>query len=140
MSASATDLVTADQAAVQLTQVQPRRRLRAAMAATRLGRGLIALLFVGAGIAKLTGPAPFLAHMAQHGVPGALLWAVAALEIGAGTAVLLGWRLRFSAGALALFCLATAFVFHLNLADHAERTSFFKDLAIGGGLMILAAS
>jgi putative oxidoreductase len=108
------------------------------MGVVLLGRGLIAMLFILAGIAKLTGPAPFLAHMAQHGVPGVLLWAVAALEIGAGTAVLLGWRLRYSAGALALFCLATAFVFHLNLADHVERSTFFKDLAIGGGLMTLA--
>jgi putative oxidoreductase len=102
------------------------------------GRGLIALLFILAGGAKVAGPAPFLAHMAQHGVPGMLLYAVAALEIGAGTAVLLGWRLRWSAGALALFCVATALVFHLNLADHAERTSFFKDLAIAGGLAVLA--
>lgn len=104
-----------------------------------LGRGLVAMLFILAGFAKLTGPAPFLAHMAQHGVPGLLIWPVAALEVGAGAAVLLGWRLRWSAGALALFCIATAFVFHLNQSDHAERTSFVKDLAISGGLMALAA-
>lgn len=117
----------------------PAPRMRAAMAAAILGRALIALLFIGAGVTKLTGPAPYLAHMAQHGVPGLLLDAVAALEIGAGAAVLLGWRLRWSAGALGLFCIATALVFHLNLADHAERTSFFKDLAIAGGLLAMAA-
>jgi hypothetical protein len=34
---------------------------------------------------------------------------------------------------------ATAFGFHLNLADKAERTLFIKDLAIAGALMVIAA-
>ncbi|HEX9470288.1 MAG TPA: hypothetical protein VF957_12170, partial [Bradyrhizobium sp.] len=50
-----------------------------------------------------------------------------------------GWQLPISAGALALFCVATAFVFHLDLADKAERTLFVKDLAIAGALMVIAA-
>jgi putative oxidoreductase len=98
----------------------------------------VAALFILAGIAKLIGPAPFLAHMAQHNVPAILIWPVIALEIGAGVAVLLGWRLPFSAGALAGFCVVTAFVFHLNFGDKAERTLFLKDLAIGGGLAFMA--
>jgi putative oxidoreductase len=35
--------------------------------------------------------------------------------------------------------LSTAFGFHLNLADKAERTLFIKDLAIAGALMVIAA-
>jgi putative oxidoreductase len=31
-------------------------------------------------------------------------------------------------------------VFHLDLADKAERTLFVKDLAIAGALMVIAAS
>ena len=114
--------------------------MMARTAALVAGRALIALLFIGAGVSKVLGPAPFLAHMAEHHVPGVLLPAVAALEVGAGAAVLLGWRLLYSAGALAAFCIATALVFHTNLGDHAERTSFFKDLAIAGGLAALAAT
>jgi len=30
-------------------------------------------------------------------------------------------------------------VFHFDLADKAERTSFFKDLALGGALIVIAA-
>jgi len=105
-----------------------------------LGRALIAFLFVPAGVLKLTGPRPFLDHMAQHHVPGVLLPAVAALEIGAGVLVLVGWQGRWAALALAAFCLATAFVFHFDLGDKVERTQFVKDLAIAGGLFILAAS
>jgi len=106
---------------------------------TYAGRALLALLFILAGVAKLTGPKPFLDHMAQHNVPGLLLPAVAALEIGGGLLVLSGWQARWAGLALAAFCVATAFVFHLGWAEKAERTLFFKDLAIAGGLLLLAA-
>ena len=102
-----------------------------------VGRALIALLFIPAGIAKFTVPAPFLAHMAAHGVPGNLLPLVALLEVTAGFAVLTGLWIRPAALVLGAFCVSTAFLFHLNFADHAERSLFLKDLAIAGGLLIL---
>jgi putative oxidoreductase len=104
-----------------------------------LGRAMIAFLFVSAGIAKIVGPKPFLDHMAEHRVPGLLLPAVIALEIGAGALVLAGWQTRWAALALGVFCVATAFVFHFDFADKVERTQFVKDLAIAGGLFCLAA-
>ena len=106
---------------------------------TIVGRTLLALLFILAGAAKIAGPQPFLDHMAAHHIPGVLLPLVIALELGAGLALLLGWQLSFAAGALALFCIATAFGFHLDLADKAERTLFVKDMAIAGALMVIAA-
>ena len=105
-----------------------------------LGRCLIALLFVPAGIAKLTSPPPFLTHMAQHGVPGWLLPFVAVLEIGCGAAILSGILWRPASAVLGLFCVATAFLFHFDLSDHVERTMFLKDLAIAGGLLVVAGS
>jgi putative oxidoreductase len=106
---------------------------------TIVGRSLLALLFILAGAAKIAGPQPFLDHMAAHHIPGVLLPLVSLLELGAGAALLMGWRLPFAAGALALFCVATAFVFHLDLTDKAERTLFIKDLALAGALMVIAA-
>ena len=108
-------------------------------AITIVGRTLLALLFILAGSAKIAGPQPFLDHMAAHHVPGAVLPLVILLELGAGMALLIGWRLPYAAGLLALFCVATALVFHLDLADKAERTLFIKDLAIAGALMVIAA-
>jgi putative oxidoreductase len=105
-----------------------------------LGRGLIALPFVPAGIAKFATPGPFLEHMAAHGVPGVLLPLVGVFEVIAGLSILTGLFSRYSAAALGLFCVATAAIFHLNFADHAERTLFLKDLAIAGGLFALATS
>jgi putative oxidoreductase len=105
---------------------------------TIVGRTLLALLFILASAAKIAGPQPFLDHMAAHHIPG-VLPLVIALELGAGFALLIGWQLSFAAGALALFCIATALGFHLDLADKAERTLFVKDLAIAGALMVIAA-
>ncbi len=106
---------------------------------TYLGRVLVAQLFILAGIAKVAGPKPFLDHMAQHHVPGALLPLVAVLEIGGGLLVLTGWQARWAGLALAGFCVLTALVFHLDFANKAERTLFLKDIAIAGGLLLLAA-
>jgi putative oxidoreductase len=114
------------------------------VAATRVvgvaGRGLLALLFILAGLAKVLGPQPFLQHMAAFGIPAFLLPAVIALEVGAGAALLVGWRLRDAAGSLSVFCLLTALVFHHDLGDKAERSLFFKDLALAGGLLAMAAA
>jgi putative oxidoreductase len=106
---------------------------------TLIGRTLLALLFILAGAAKIAGPQPFLDHMAAHHIPGVVLWPVILLELSAGVAVLVGWQLPFAAGALALFCIATAIGFHLDLANKVERTLFVKDLAIAGALMVIAA-
>jgi putative oxidoreductase len=89
-----------------------------------VGRALMALLFILAGIAKVTDPTPVLNQMA--------------LEIGGGIALLLGLRVRDVAGALGIFCILAAFIFHHDLADKVERSIFFKDLAIAGGLLALA--
>jgi putative oxidoreductase len=108
---------------------------------TRIGgRALIAALFIFAGIAKIVTPQPFLAHMDEFGVPEIFLPGVIGLEIIAGFALLIGWKLREAAGALAVFCVITAVIFHHELGIKAERTLFFKDLAIAGGLFMLAAA
>jgi DoxX. len=106
---------------------------------TIAGRSLLALLFILAGIAKIAGPQPFLDHMAEHHIPGVLLPLVILLELGAGTALRLAAAV-FGRRAGAVFVWPPLSAFHFNLADKAERTLFFKDLAIAGALMVIAAS
>lgn len=113
---------------------------RAEKIVTLIGRTLVAVLFIIAGVAKIIGPKPFLEHMAQFGVPAFFLPAVIALEIGGGLALLIGWRIRDAAGALGIFCVMTAAIFHHQLWIKSETTLFLKDLAIAGGLLVLAAS
>ncbi len=104
------------------------------------GRALLAALFILAGVAKFVDPKPVRAHMAQEKVPTFLLPLVALLEIGAGPALLFGFYVPFAAGALSLFCLATAFAIHLHLSDRVERTQFIKDIALAGSLAAIAAT
>jgi putative oxidoreductase len=103
-----------------------------------VGRGLLAALFILAGLSKIVGPKPVLAHMAQERVPKILLPLVIVLEMGCGTALLLGWYASFAAAILSAFCIATAIVFHRNFAERAARTQFFKDVALAGALAVIA--
>ena len=107
-------------------------------AADLIGRILIAGMFVLAGVAKIGTFAGTQAYMASAGVPGALLPAVIALEALGGIALILGYRTRIVAIALAGFTVVAAFLFH-NAPDQMQQTMFMKNLAITGGLLILAS-
>lgn len=50
----------------------------------------------------------------------------------------LGVLARLGAVALGLFCLMTASLFHTDFASQNELLHFEKDLAIAGGMFILA--
>ena len=78
--------------------------------------------------------------MAKMGVPSPLLVGTMALQFAAGAAVALGVGCRPAALALALFCVATAILFHGHTEIRAEMLHFQKDLAIAGGLLVLAAT
>jgi putative oxidoreductase len=120
--------------------IRPTRREHVEKIVTVGGRALVATLFIFAGVAKAVDPQPFLEHMTRFGVPTFLLPAVIALELGAGFAILIGWRIRQAAGALAIFCVMAAAIFHYQLWIKPERTLFLKDLAIAGGLFLMAVS
>src|SRR5262245_12703919 len=101
-----------------------------------IGRTLLALLFIVAGVGKITGYNNTLAYMTAFGVPGFLLPAVIALELGGGLALLIGWRADIAAFLLAGFSIIAAVIFHSNFGDRAQLTSFLKDFAIAGGLLL----
>ena len=105
-----------------------------------VSRLLLAQLFLVSGIGKIAGYAGTQGYMAVAGVPGALLPLVIAVEIGGGLALIAGFRTRFVAWALAAFTLAAAALFHHNFADQMQLINFMKNLAIAGGLLVLARS
>jgi putative oxidoreductase len=105
-----------------------------------VGRIMLASIFVIAGIGKLgDGYAGTQAYMAAMGVPAALLPAVILLEIGGGLALIIGWQTRWVAVALAGFSLIAAVIFHREFADQMQMIMFLKNIAISGGLLILAS-
>lgn len=105
-----------------------------------LGRLLMVAIFGLSGTGKLAQYAGTQAYMAAAGVPGALLPLVILLEIGGALAVLVGWKTRWAALALAGFSLASAALFHANFQDQIQTIMFMKNLAMAGGFLVLFAN
>ncbi len=102
-----------------------------------IGRILLGHIFLLAGINKIDAYHGTQGYMDAMGVPGSLLPLVIALEIGAGLAVIVGFKTRWAAYALAAFTLVSALIFHSNFADQMQTIMFMKNLSITGGLLLL---
>lgn len=110
-------------------------------------RVLFAALFLPAGISKLTGFAGTVGYIGSVGLPLPAVGAALALlvEIGGSLALLAGFQTRLAALVLALFTLVASVFFHpfwSVAADQAFVTQllFFKNIAVVGGLLAVAAN
>ena len=111
-----------------------------------IGRLLFVALFLPAGIGKLTGFAGTVGYISSVGLPLPALGAALALvvEIGGSVALLLGYQTRIAALVLAVFTLVASVFFHAYWsAPEAQafvtQLLFFKNIAVVGGLLVLAA-
>lgn len=110
--------------------------------ASLLARLLIAPLFIVFGFEKIAGYASSVGYMEAYGMPGILLPLAIVVELGGGLAILLGVYARWAALALAGFCIFTALVFHTGWfgdGGQGQFINFMKNLAVAGGLVLLAA-
>ncbi|MEI9411684.1 DoxX family protein [Mesorhizobium salmacidum] len=103
------------------------------------GRLLLSLIFLHEGVTLATHFEGAPKAMAALGVGLPLFIATVALQLGAGLSVATGLLTRLGAVGLGLFCLATATLFHTDFASQNELLHFEKDLAISGGMFVLAA-
>lgn len=115
-----------------------------------VGRVLLALLFVLTGVSKIIAFPMIVDRIVAGGLPFAPAGAAAAatLEIVCGMSLIFGFRIRVSAIALAVFSVVATYLFHafwsLPPEVSVERRMiemhiFFKDIAVAGGLLVLAA-
>lgn len=110
-----------------------------------VGRVMIAAIFILAGFEKLQHWNASALSMAQHGMSmiGPSLALAIMVEIGAGIALIIGFRTRLMALTLFMFTLVVSFVMHdfwtIGDADLArvEMQLFAKNMAIAGGLLML---
>ena len=54
--------------------------------------------------------------------------------------VIVGYQARIAAGILAIFCLATAFIFHFDFSDQDQFISFLKNIGLAGGFLFIVAN
>lgn len=106
-----------------------------------IGRLSIAAIFLISGFSKLTAPGGTIGYIASAGLPLpelGLVVAIAAELVGGGLLVI-GYRTRIVAAALAVFTIVAALFFHAALGDQNQFIHFFKNLAIAGGLLQVVA-
>ncbi|WP_164079815.1 DoxX family protein [Stenotrophomonas maltophilia] len=105
-----------------------------------LGRLLQVALFLLSGFGKLSAYEATAGYMASVGVPTLMLPLVILAEIGGALAIIAGRQTRIVAVLLAGFTLATAFLFHNNVADQTQMIMFLKNVSIAGAFLMLAAN
>ncbi len=111
-----------------------------------IGRVLLAIMFLLAGISKVGGFAGTSGYIASKGLPmpDVLTAITIAVEIGCGLALIAGYCTRWAALILAGFTLVASVIFHnywdLPAAQQmTQQLMFMKNIAITGGLLTLAA-
>lgn len=104
-----------------------------------VARLLLGQIFLLAGINKIGGYEATAGYMTAMGVPDILLPAVIVLEIVGGLMLIVGFKTRWTAMALAGFTVLATILFHFDFSDQMQTILFMKNLAIIGGLMLVYA-
>ncbi|MGK7344238.1 MAG: DoxX family protein [Candidatus Nitrospinota bacterium M3_3B_026] len=106
------------------------------------GRLAIAAIFLFAAFGKVMDPTGTISHISSAGIPApGLAYALTvALEAVSGVLIVIGWRTKYAALALCLFMVPTTYFFHFDLGNRVQMIMALKNLAIMGGLLLLAAS
>ena len=117
-------------------------------AAALVGRILLASMFIISGLGKAGAFADTTAYMASAGLPDQLLELLLILtilvELGGGTAIVLGWKTRWAASLILIFTALVTLMFHHFWSaspDEAmtQQLMFLKNVSVMGGLLMLFA-
>jgi putative oxidoreductase len=122
----------------------PSSTLQSALALA--SRVLFAVMFIPAGLSKISGFEGTAGYIASVGLPLPAVGAAIAIvvEVIVALALLVGYRTRVAAAILAVFTLAASVFFHAYWSLPADKVMvqqlmFFKNIAIVGGLLALVA-
>jgi len=105
-----------------------------------IGRFFISALFLMSAYNKVLSIDGTMSWMEGFGIPGVLLYPTIALEIILPLLIIIGYQARLAAGLLAIFCLATAFIFHNDFTNQIEMISFLKNIGLAGGFLFILAN
>ena len=105
-----------------------------------IARLLISALFLISAYNKIFSIDGTMSWMEGFGIPGLLLYPTIALEIILPLFIIIGYQARIAAGLLAIFCIATAFIFHYDFVDQMQTIAFLKNLGLAGGFLFIVAN
>ena len=106
-----------------------------------IARVCASMIFVIQGFGKATHMEATVAGFTRLGVPqpGLAYWVAVVVELGGGLLLMFGLKARFTAAALAVFCLATAYLAHTDFSQPLQVSQFLKNLSMAGGFLAFAA-
>ena len=105
-----------------------------------IARLLISALFLISAYNKIFSIDGTMSWMEGFGIPGLLLYPTIALEIILPLFIIIGYQARIAAGLLAIFCIATAFIFHYDFVDQMQTIAFLKNLGLAGGFLFIVTN
>jgi putative oxidoreductase len=105
-----------------------------------IGRILISSLFLFSGYNKIFNYNVTVNWMEGFGIPGILLGPAIALEIILPILIIIGYQTRIASLILALFCVGTALVFHLDLTNQMQIVALLKNFGLAGGFIFIAVN
>ena len=103
-------------------------------------RILISTIFIMAAINKSMDLVGTEQYMAAYNIPapGVLLVVSIIVEIFGALSILLGFKSKWGAIALFIFLIPTTLIFHTEVTDQIQSIMLLKNLAIMGGLLMVA--
>ena len=105
-----------------------------------IGRVFISGIFLLSGFNKTVNYDGTVSWMESFNLPSFLLMPAIILEIIAPILIIIGYQTKIAAGALSLFCIATAVIFHNDFSDQMQIIAFMKNLALAGGFLFLVVN
>ena len=102
-----------------------------------LGRIFLSTLFLIEGINKIFNYEGTIQYMESFGVPEYFAIPAIVLEILFPLLLIIGYQTKVAALIMAIFTIVVAMIFHTNFNDHMQFITFFKDIAIAGGFIII---
>tara|TARA_B100000963_G_C22537256_1_gene630395 strand:+ start:136 stop:522 length:387 start_codon:yes stop_codon:yes gene_type:complete len=105
-----------------------------------IARFLISALFLISAYNKVFSIDGTMSWMEGFGIPGIMLYPTIVLEIILPIFIIVGYKAKLSAGLLAIFCFATAFIFHFDFNDQMQTIAFLKNLGLAGGFLFIVAN
>ena len=105
-----------------------------------IARILISAVFLISGINKINQYEGTVQWMESFGVPGILIIPAIILEVIGSILIIVGYQTRITATIFSIFCISLAFIFHSDFSNQMQMVSFFKNLALAGGFLLLVVN
>ena len=105
-----------------------------------IGRILISSIFLFTGYNKVFNYSGTISWMEGFGIPGFLLAPTIVLEIILPLLIIIGYRTQLAASLLAIFCITTAVIFHLDFSDQMQTIQLLKNFGLAGGFLFIVVN